>query len=235
MRFKPFLSRLDDYKTKSRKKIVLTALLFFAATRVISSIAVGLLIQLYNELGIDAMTQLNFMGNLNSDVMTEAISRNGLVKMVISVMIFAPLLEECAFRLGLSFKRWHMAVGLGALALFLFSRICSSWLWATPPAAIVGAMIWFRTTDGYWNAMRERWLPLAARLSAILFGLAHLFAMKGLCLTLMPLALMMCLMLFFAGATFVYLRVNLGFGWGLAAHIINNIPPVMVLISASLQ
>lgn len=150
-------------------------------------------------------------------------------------LLGAPLFEECAFRLGLSFRRWQVAIGLGALAAFFVSRFaviagCESRLWAVPAGVVVCAGLFFTTSDGFWAARREKWICPMMWVSAVLFGLVHLFAMPGLMWVLLPYALLMCLMLFFAGCVLVYLRVNLGFWWAVGAHILINLPGVLVAI-----
>ena len=226
---KPVFSRLDDSKRLSRKRILLFAILFFVATRIITAIAIGCTTALYKEAwGVDAMAALNFGANL--DALKEEALQNGFAATILMVAIGAPLLEECAFRLALSFRKRDVSIGLGAMTLFLASRFLHSWWWSLLPAVAVAAVVWFATKEEFWNSLQPRWLKTAAILSAVLFGLAHMFAMHGLTPELLPLALLICLMLFFAGATFVYLRVNLGFGWGLAAHILNNLPATLYLV-----
>lgn len=225
---RPVFSRLEDFETLSRKRIVLYAVLFFVATRIVSVVAIGFTGAFYKQMwGIDAMAALRFGGGIEG-LAYEAMEK-GVWPTLLMVLIGAPLLEECAFRLGLSFRKRDVAAGIGALTLFLFSRITGSWLWASIPAAAVAATVWFATSEEFWSGLRSKWLKPAAVASAVLFGLAHMFAMHGLTLPLLPFALLICLMLFFAGATFVYLRVNLGFWWGLAAHILNNIPAIIML------
>lgn len=227
---KSIFSRLNDSETRSRKQILLFALLFFVATRILTTIAIGFTGRLYKQaLGIDALATLRFRGSIEG-IAYEAMEK-GLWPTLLTVMIGAPLLEELAFRLGLSFRKRDVAIGLGVMTLFLGSRAIGSWLWPAIPAAAVAAAVWFATKEEFWSRLRPKCLKPAAVLSAVLFGLAHLFAMHGLTLELLPYALLMCLMLFFAGATFVYLRVNLGFGWALGAHMLNNLPAMVLLVS----
>lgn len=54
----------------------------------------------------------------------------------------------------------------------------------------------------------------------------------GAYLGLLPYALLYVLGLFFSGCVFVYLRVNLGFGWALGAHMLCNLPPALFLLGA---
>lgn len=226
---KPIFSRLDDHKTKSRKKILLFAVLFFVVTRIISMIAITFAVRLYFLYGVDAMAALRFRGSLEG-IAYEAMEE-GLWRTLAIVMIGAPLWEECAFRLGLSFRRCDVAIGIAAMTLFLATRLGCSWWLAVASGAACGVLVWSITTDEFWSGLRTKWLKPAAVASAVLFGLAHLFAMHGLTLITLPYALLLCLMLFFAGATFVYLRVNLGFGWALAAHMLNNLPAALLLLS----
>ena len=228
---KSIFNRVDDPKIMSREKILLFALLFFVATRIACSVVIGIILQLYSAHGIDAMAELQFAGNADR-MAAEAGNMGGLAAVVLQLMIVAPLLEECAFRLGLSFRRWHVAAGAGALTLFFVSRFCAM-PWAAAAGVVAAAAVGTVTTDDMWTACRQRWLVPAAWVSALLFGAVHMFAMRGLSLTLLPLALMMCLMLSCAGAVFGYLRINLGFGWGLAAHILNNVPPLIMLLTSA--
>ena len=230
---KSIFSRLDDCKTKSRKKILLFAVLFYLITRIVSMIAVAFAARLYFLYGFDAMSALRFGGSVEG--IAYGAMEHGVWRELAMIMIVAPLLEECAFRLGLSFRKRDVATGFGALTLFLVSRIAGSWLWAAGPAVAVAAAVWFATTDEFWLKLKSKWLKPAAVASAVLFGLAHLFAMHGLSLITLPYALLICLMLFFAGATLVYLRVNLGFGWALGAHILNNMPGAVLLLSMALN
>lgn len=230
---KPIFSRLDDYKRKSRKEILLFAILFFVATRIVSMLAVAFTARLYFLYGIDAMASLRFGGSIEG-LAYDAMEK-GVWSTLAMIMIGAPLWEECAFRLGLSFRKRDMAAGIGALTLFLASRLLDSWLWSAILAVAATGLVWFATTDEFWGSLRPKWLKPAAWASAVLFGLAHMFAMHGLTLAVLPYALLLCLMLFFAGAVFVYLRVNLGFGWALGAHILNNLPAIAMLASMAIN
>ena len=129
---KSIFRRVDDPQTMSRGKILLSALLFFVVTRIVCSVVIGIMLQLYSAHGIDAMAELQFAGNADR-MAAEAGNMGGMAAVVLQLMIVAPLLEECAFRLGLSFRRWHVAAGAGALTLFFVSRFC-----AMPWAAAAG-------------------------------------------------------------------------------------------------
>lgn len=217
------LDRTDDRATKSRRQIATYAVLFFVATRLACMpLMAGVAACTQAVTGTDPISALQFGGS------PEVAAKMGWAVFPM-ILLLAPLFEECCFRLGLSFRRNDAAIGLGALTVFLVSRFASPW-WAVPAGAAAAAAVRLSTGGEWWAARRERWLRPAAWASAVLFGLAHLFAMPGLTPALLPAALTICTMLFFAGCTFVYLRMNLGFRWAVAGHMICNIPAAIQLI-----
>lgn len=225
------LARTDERAEKSVGRILLYALVFFVVTRIGVMILIMLGTGFYMlRYGVNPMQELSFLGD--PSVMA---ARMGWWA-VCNVLLFAPLLEECAFRLGLSFRRGDVAVGLGALTAFVLSRLLAGagvghpFWWSVPAGLAVAALIVRFTTREGWLSRRSGWLRPMMWASALLFALAHLTAMQGLTWSLLPFALLLCLMLFFAGCVFVYLRVNLGFRWALGAHILNNIPATLMLL-----
>ncbi len=232
----PFiLNRTDERKTKSVGQIVAYAVLFFVITRIAVALLVGVASAFYMAGGVNPQEALQFMGN--PTVVAEHYGWWALPY----ILLFAPLFEECAFRLGLSFRKWHVTLGLAAVTVFFVSRVallCGAahpYFWGVPTGVAVAAALWLMTTEGFWQSKREKWMRPMMWTSAGLFGLVHLFAMAGLTLYLLPFALLICLMLAFAGAVFVYLRVNLGFWWAVGAHIINNLIAVYLIVSILLK
>jgi len=233
LKIKPLLNRTDERATLTVRRILLNALIYFVVTRVAAMLLIGAAtVWCIGTKGFNPMAQLQFAGNPQQ----LAAGDGSMLMKVGMLLLFAPLVEELAFRLWLSFKRRDVAVGAGAMTLFLVSQAIRmtglgyAWLWALPFGAAAGIWTWRRTASVDFDAMRQRWLVSAMYASAALFGLTHLFAMSGLTWGLLPFALLVCLMLFFAGAVFTYLRVNLGFGWGLLAHVVNNLAAVMILL-----
>lgn len=222
---KPFiLKRTDERRTRSIGRIVLYALLFLVVTRLGSAVLVGIGQTIY-LLGwdVNALKLLHFFGT--PEIIAEQEGWWGLF----SILLFAPLFEESAFRLGLSFRRPHVAVGLGALSAFFvagalqLADVPHPIRWALLPGVGVAVVLWFSTTDAFWISKRDNWQRSMMWASAILFGLSHLFAMSGLTWGLLPMALLMAFMLALSGCVLVYLRVNLGFWWGVGAHAFINL------------
>lgn len=231
---KPFiLNRTDERRTRSVGRIVLYALVFFIVTRLGSAILVGI-VQMIYQLGwdVNAMKLLNFLGR------PEVMARQEGWWIFPDILLFAPLLEEASFRLGLSFRRAHVAVGLGALTVFLVAcclrlsgvQFPVDWAWALLSGLAVGTALWFFTTDAFWLSKRGRWQRPMMWASAILFGLSHLFAMPGLTWALLPMALTMAFLLALSGCVLVYLRVNLGFWWSVGAHALINLIGAFALL-----
>ena len=230
----PFiLYRTNERATKSVACIVLYAALFFVATRLLSGVLIGAASAAYEQLlGIpNPMGALRFGGS--PEVAAERFGANTIWML----LLVAPLFEELAFRLALSFRRAHVAIGAGALAAFLAMRLAPAgsffggWGGAAVVAVAAAGLLYGCSPAGFWSSKRAAWQVAAGWCSAVGFGLAHLFAMEGLSWELLPFALLVCFMLACAGAVFVYLRVNLGFGWALGAHILNNIPALALLLS----
>lgn len=231
---KPFiLNRTDERCIRSVGRIVLYALVFFIVTRLASSVLIGIVNAVY-LLGWD----MNAMKLLGFFDLPEILARHEGWWAFPDLLLFTPLFEETSFRLGLSFRRAHVAVGLGALTVFLV--VCClrlsgvqfpvDWAWALPSGIAVGAALWFSTTDAFWLSKRDRWQRPVMWVSAILFGLAHLFAMPGLTWALLPMALTIAFMLALSGCVLVYLRVNLGFWWGVGAHALINLIGAFALL-----
>ncbi len=110
---KPFtLDRTDERNTEGVGGILLYAALFFIVTRIAAMLLQKSGATLYEwGWGLDAA------GMFGARTPESMVSEMGW-RAVPHVLLLAPFVEECAFRLGLSFRRWHVAAGLGALAYF---------------------------------------------------------------------------------------------------------------------
>lgn len=224
------LSRTDDYKTRPKRWIVGHGLLFWLVSQIA---AAGLVIgctAVYHALGIRPEELTSFNGD------PEAAKALGSATFVIlTVLLAAPLLEECIFRLGLSFRRRHVALAVAAIPIYLLWQHIET---ITPPsiaiyaasAAGVFSLIYFLTSGSFWLENKRLYFKTAVWVSAIAFGLVHLIAFSHYSLALIPYMLSIISAPFFAGCAITYWRVNLGFAWGVALHIFNNLPATLLLI-----
>lgn len=223
------LSRTDDRKSHSKKWIVGYTLLFWLITRIIGMAAVMCCTAVYNYMGINPESLTSFGGSPD-----QAIKIGSLALSIITVIFIAPVLEEGIFRLGLSFRKWQVALSLALIpvaVLWQHFRVFSAlqYVLCIGIAALVFAGIYFGTRQRMWSGLKDRYLVQASWIMSVAFGVMHLIAFSTVTWTLLPYCLCLTLIPFFGGCACTYLRVNLGFRWGLAMHIFNNLPALIVM------
>lgn len=225
------LSRNEDYLTHSKKWIVGYGFLFWLITRIAVMIIMGVCMAIYTNYGINPQELTRFGG----DPTVSGTSGN-ILRPLLMVALIAPLFEEILFRFGLSFKRFSVATSLAFIPLFpAFSHNAtaslSMWLIGIGVAITIFCCVFFFTSDNFWQHKKRHWQIPAIWVTSIAFGLVHLVAFSTLDWLLLPYALCVILAPFFAGCACAYLRVNIGFGWGLAMHIFNNLPGIIIMLS----
>lgn len=223
------LSRNEDYKSHSKKWIVGYGFLFWFISRIIAMILMGLCLFFYDKHGINPRELTNFGGDP-----TVTLSSRGLIKAVLMTALIAPVFEELLFRFGLSFRKVSVGISLACVALlYAFSHNKTAtpvvWIISCSIAIAIFCCIYFATKDEFWQQKKIIWQIPAIWITSIAFGLVHLIAFNSLSWMLLPYALVTCLIPFFAGCSCAYLRVNIGFCWGLAMHIFNNIPGIIIM------
>ncbi len=225
------LSRTDDFRTHSKKWVVGYGLLFWLISRIVAMLLIIGCVAIYKTCGIAPESQTSFIGNPET-----AKKIGSSVYVLITVSIVAPLLEECIFRLGLSFRRWQVAFAASSIpAYILWQRIYSLSIANVSICVFsivaVFSAIYFFTTDSFWNSQKKKYYKPSIYVSAIAFGLLHLIAFSNYDYTLIPYMLCVISVPFFAGCAITYYRINLGFWWGVGLHIFNNIPAIAVMLS----
>lgn len=223
------LSRNKDYEIHSKKWIVGYAFMFWLISRIIAMVLLGVCMFIYEKHGVNPKELTNFGG----DPAVTA-SSGGLIRAVLMTALIAPIFEELLFRFGLSFRKVAIGVSLACVALFpAFSHNKTAsplfWIISCFIATAIFCLIYFATKDDFWESKKAKWQIPAIWVTSICFGLVHLCAFSSLSWTLLPYSLVMSLVPFFAGCSCAYLRVNIGFFWGVAMHIFNNIPGIIVM------
>lgn len=226
------LSRNNDFETRSKSWMVKYALIFWLVSRIAVMAMMGVCMAVYSRAGINPKELTAFGGDPSV-----AAGAGNLLRALLITALIAPVFEEILFRYGLSFKRFSVAVSCAFIALFpAFSHNKSAglamWLIGLGAAAAVFCAIYFTTSDTLWQKLKQRWQVSAMWVTSIAFGLTHLVAFSSLTWVLLPYALVVISAPFFAGCACAYLRVNVGFGWGVAMHIVNNIPGIIYMIAA---
>ena len=225
------LSRTDDYIYHSKKWILGYAFLFWLVTRILSA---GILITctaIYKANEIDAEKLTSFGGNP-----FEVANKGSVPFMLMVLLVIAPLLEEGIFRLGLSFKKWQIAISLSLIPIaviwqhiYSFSAIEFA-VWSIAAIMILLFVnLYFKQT--LWIEVKERFEVPIIWISSIVFAIMHLMAFSNISISLLPYCLCVTAVVFFAGGACAYLRVNLGFWWAVGFHIFNNLPPVIIICS----
>lgn len=231
---KIIFSRVNDAETHSKKWVIGYALLFWLTTRILAVLMVVACSVIYESMGFTKGMFPVFGG-----VPTGAHTIGKLIYSLATVALIAPMIEELVFRLGLSFKKWQVALGLAFIPIFIgWSDIKSLTLISGIIYIVIAIAIYFAidkfTTQDFWNKLRSNWLVAAMWITSIAFGLVHLRAFSFFSWEMLPYMLCMTASPFFCGCACAYLRVNLGFWWGLGMHIFSNIPGIGAILLMSI-
>lgn len=226
------LNRVNDRAIHSKKWIIGYALLFWLVTRIIMMAVITGCISCYEHFGVSPEEITTFGGD------PTALGKIGTpVFRLLLAGLIAPVFEECVFRLGLSFKRWQVALNLAAIPFFVVYMMYFTkasviqWSIAAICSALLILLVYRFTTNEFWTDTKKKWLVPAIWITSIAFGLLHLLSFSRLTVGMLPYALCIVLMVFFGGCSIAYLRVNLGFGWGVAMHIFNNLPALAIMLA----
>ncbi len=230
MKMKFILSRTKDYEIHSKKWIVGYGLLFWLISRIVAMVLVLGCVAIYNIYGINPETLTKFAGNPET-----AKNLGSLIFTLLTVLIVAPLLEECIFRLGLSFIRWQIALAAASVPVYiLWQRLNSLTIVSTSIyiMSILAAffLVYKLTSKLFLEKLKTScYIPIIWG-SAIAFGLIHLIAFSNYSLLLLPYMVCVISVPFFAGCAITYYRINLGFWWGVGLHVFNNLPALFILL-----
>lgn len=145
------------------------------------------------------------------------------------VAIIMPLIEEGAFRLGLSFKKRDVVVALPLLSLYLLFLIFNSLNTnitivksILPIAMIAIIIIAVKIPEAIYLSLKNKIGTFIIYMSTILFALIHITNYPITDLHYFPIYCMLCLPQFAEGITATYFRLNLGFWYACGFHIIAN-------------
>lgn len=151
------LSRTDDIRIHSKKWVLGYGLLFWLVSRIVAMLLIIGCVAIYNTCGIDPESQTSFIGNPET-----AKKIGSSIYVLITVSLAAPLLEECIFRLGLSFRRWQVALAASSIpAYILWQHLYSiSMIYVTICVFAIITLfsaIYFLTTDSFWDSQKKKY------------------------------------------------------------------------------
>ncbi len=151
------LSRRDDSRIHSKKWVVGYGLLFWLISRIVAMLLIIGCVAIYKTCGIDPESHTSFIGN------PETVKKIGSsIYILMTVSIVAPLLEECIFRLGLSFRRWQVALAASSVPAYLLWQHLYSLSIAYVAICVFAivalfSVIYFFTTDSFWNSQKKKY------------------------------------------------------------------------------
>lgn len=232
---KIILSRVDDSETHSKKWIIGYSLLFWVSTRLLAVFLVVGCSLIYESLGFTKDMFPSFGGTPK-----EATSIGALIYSLATVAFIAPMIEEIVFRLGLSFKKWQVALALAFIPIFIGWSDIKALTWISGALYVLAAIVVYLaitklTSQELWSNLKEKRLVAAMWITSIAFGLVHLRAFSFFSWEMLPYMLCMISSPFFCGCACAYLRVNVGFWWGLGMHIFSNLPGIATILLLSLH
>ncbi len=224
------LSRTDDYTCHSKKWIVGYGFIFWLITRILAILLIFACTCIYERYGIDPARLTKFGGDPTN---LPSLFSGGYA--IALVLLIAPVLEECIFRLGLSFRKIQIAIAAAAIPAYIFFQSLPAI--SLPKALILAAcalmifcLIYYLTSQQHWGRLKTKYFVTAVWISAISFGLLHMMAFSTFSLMLLPYMLCVISVPLLAGCTITYYRLNLGFWWGVAFHVFNNLPATILLL-----
>lgn len=224
------LSRTNDYEVHSKKWIVGYGLLFWLISRIFAMFLIIGCVAIYKAYNINPETLTKFAGSPETAKLLGSTTYT-----LLTLCIVAPLLEECIFRLGLSFKRWQIALAAASIPAYLLWQRLNHLTIGTGAIYVLCTivsfgLIYYLTTDSFWKIQQRKYYKTMIWVSAIAFGLIHLIAFSTYSYLLIPYMLCVISVPFFGGCAITYYRINLGFWWGVGLHIFNNLPAVFLMI-----
>lgn len=228
-KMKFILSRTDDYAIHTKKWIVGYGLLFWLVSRIVAMCLVTGCVAIYNIFGLNPEEMTRFSGNPET---TKTLGSGSYI--LLTAILVAPLLEECIFRLGLSFRKWQVALSVASIPAYMLWQhigrlsVVSASIYIICIVTVF-ALIYFLTSDSFWEGLRRQYYRPTIWLSSFAFGFLHLIAFSEYSLLLLPYMLCIISIPLFGGFAITYYRINLGFWWGVGLHVFNNLPAVFIM------
>lgn len=228
MRFLSSIKRLFSTYDKQHHStifILLKTLLLYIVILIGAELFVGISYALLPS----TMTSLvDFEGWRSTTVGIKSFS----VMAYIRVVLIGPMMEEIAYRLWQSIKKWHVALGLSFFLFYLFGDVFISFGLKSLNYAIIsailslciGCLFYFKINENTLRKIKNnsRHYVLLVLLSCVLFALSHVtnyildsqVLLFGMISSLRHMA---------GGISFSYVRINLGFFYGLLFHSFVNL------------
>lgn len=220
----------DDKNKLSKKKIIIKGILFYLKYLFVLICVILSLIVTLNLFNVDT-------GSLKYPLESEMneMREKSDFYLLFLVVFFGPFIEELGFRLGLSFKRKHIAISVSAITYMLSSLLSEGGyfedvLYKLVFAAFIGLFLYCISQTIYDN-IQQKYGRIIIWVMILFFGFLHVINYDIEVTCLLPMYFIMCLPQVLMGIVFTYFRLNLGFLYGLGFHcLLNGISFLLSLI-----
>lgn len=142
----------------------------------------------------------------------------GFIFILFFVGLFAPLIEETIFRLGLSFKKIDCCISI-PVTLFVIVNLLQQSLFLNIPLCLLAAFLLFKyTKQSDYDNIGQKYGNAIIYLSIIVFGLIHITNFLPIIRTSFATCLISVIPQTTLGCVLTYYRLHLGFFYGWAFH-----------------
>jgi len=210
----------NDKERLSKNEIIIKGILFYIKSILILIPLILLMIGILNLFNINTES-LKYL--VASDI--KEFRTKGVLYMLFIVVCFGPFFEELTFRLGLSFKRKHISISTAALVYLIGSFLSDTgyfdYIQYKFPVAVLAGLLVYILHQQIFDSIQRKYGRLIIWISILFFGFLHVLNFD-IVADIWPLYFIMCLPQVAMGIVLVYYRLNLGFLYALAFHVVLN-------------
>jgi hypothetical protein len=174
----------------------------------------------------------------------------GVMHLVVGALLSAPFFEELAYRWGLRFSPVRTAVSLGLIvfywlpyggtystdSLLTVIREPGFYLMLGMGLVVGGTAFALLQVDYFEHQVGQWWkrnFGVVFYVSALLFGLMHIFNVREITPTVVSLAFFITFQQILLGLFNGFVRMKYGFAQAVAQHALYNLVPVVIQLSSS--
>ena len=212
-------------ETSWQQKMILSAKLiyFYFAAALVLALCVALPLTLLLEKNGIEIVNLASPENLYA--------RFGKYTLLI-VGLIVPIVEECMFRLPLSFKKRDILLSIVAILGYIVLFIDSSFF-ILSAIVLCGGLVFYllaRQKQEGFDKVKGLYGKYILYFSIILFAVAHLTNFESFEISLLPIYLLFLTPLFVMSLIITFVRMRMGFIFAVLFHILNN--TVVILLGS---
>ncbi|MBB3188736.1 CPBP family intramembrane glutamic endopeptidase [Microbacter margulisiae] len=151
-------------------------------------------------------------------------------------LLLAPILEELAFRFGLTFEKRKIILAIPLM--LLITSVSEIYMIHFTLVNIIKIsllivfylVMWKKTNEAFWLKVKDRYGNLIIYMFILIFTIGHLNHLTPLVISQAPYYGLFILPLFIFGLILTYIRLRFGILYSMAAHILWNLVMISFLI-----